>query len=118
MRLVGNVISVWLAGGLFLLFNIAMPRCFPGMRPHFCAPVLFKNFSRANAHGANLSCSCSLTAFLRCFFLDEDNFFNDLSVIVDTWLPQCATVHRTTALVMVTPALGLAPLAAFDLALH
>ncbi|EIB8210761.1 host cell division inhibitor Icd-like protein, partial [Escherichia coli] len=39
------------------------------------------------AHGANLSCSCSLTAFLRCFSLDEDNFFNDLSVIVDTCNP-------------------------------
>ncbi|HBD3080565.1 TPA: host cell division inhibitor Icd-like protein, partial [Escherichia coli] len=38
-------------------------------------------------HGANLSGSCSFTAFLRCFFLDEDNFFNDLSVIVDTCNP-------------------------------
>ncbi len=46
-----------------------------------------RNFSRANAHGANLSGSCSFTAFLRCFFLDEDNFFNDLSVIVDTCNP-------------------------------
>ncbi|EFH5182003.1 host cell division inhibitor Icd-like protein [Escherichia coli] len=46
-----------------------------------------RNCSRAKAHGANLSCSCSLTAFLRCFFLDEDNFFNDLSVIVDTCNP-------------------------------
>ncbi|EGO8353319.1 host cell division inhibitor Icd-like protein [Escherichia coli] len=44
-------------------------------------------FSRANAHGANLSGSCSFTAFLRCFFLDEDNFFNDLSVIVYTCNP-------------------------------
>ena len=57
-----------------------------------CAPIFvrlysLRNFSRTNAHGANLSCSCSLTAFLRCFFLDEDNFFNDLSVIVDTCNP-------------------------------
>ncbi|HDY2915830.1 TPA: host cell division inhibitor Icd-like protein [Escherichia coli] len=55
--------------------------------PIFVRLYSFKNFSRANAHGANLSCSCSLTAFLRCFFLDEDNFFNDLSVIVDTCNP-------------------------------
>ena len=57
-----------------------------------CGPIFvrlysLRNFSRTNAHGANLSCSCSLTAFLRCFFLDEDNFFNDLSVIVDTCNP-------------------------------
>lgn len=55
--------------------------------PIFVRLYSFKNFSRPNAHGANLSCSCSLTAFLRCFFLDEDNFFNDLSVIVDTCNP-------------------------------
>ena len=55
--------------------------------PIFVRLYSFKNFSRANAHGANLSCSCSLTAFLRCFFLDEDNFFNDLSVIVYTCNP-------------------------------
>lgn len=55
--------------------------------PIFVRLYSFKNFSRANAHGANLSCSCSLTTFLRCFFLDEDNFFNDLSVIVDTCNP-------------------------------
>ena len=46
-----------------------------------------RNFSRANAHGANFSGARSFTAFLRCFFLDEDNFFNDLSVIVDTCNP-------------------------------
>lgn len=51
-----------------------------------------RNFSRANEQGANLSCSCSLTAFLRCFFLDEDNFFNDLSVIVDT----CNSVRHSS----------------------
>ncbi|EJO7982245.1 host cell division inhibitor Icd-like protein [Escherichia coli] len=60
--------------------------------PIFVRLYSFKNFSRANAHGANLSCSCSLTAFLRCFFLDEDNFFNDLSVIVDT----CNPVHHSS----------------------
>lgn len=55
--------------------------------PIFVRLYSLRNFSRTNAHGANLSCSCSLTAFLRCFFLDEDNFFNDLSVIVDTCNP-------------------------------
>lgn len=53
-----------------------------------------RNFSRANEQGANLSCSCSLTAFLRCFFLDEDNFFNDLSVIVYT----CNPVRHSSSL--------------------
>ncbi|EIH6652253.1 host cell division inhibitor Icd-like protein [Escherichia coli] len=55
--------------------------------PIFVRLYSLRNFSRTNAHGANLSCSCSLTAFLRCFFLDEDNFFNDLSVIVYTCNP-------------------------------
>ncbi|EHH7638272.1 host cell division inhibitor Icd-like protein [Escherichia coli] len=55
--------------------------------PNFVRLYSLRNVSRTNAHGANLSCSCSLTAFLRCFFLDEDNFFNDLSVIVDTCNP-------------------------------
>ncbi len=64
-----------------------------------CGPIFvrlysLRNFSRANAHGANLSCSCSLTAFLRCFFLDEDNFFNDLSVIVYT----CNPVRHSSSL--------------------
>lgn len=86
--------------------SLASPYCdvFQVCDPIFVRLYSFKNFSRTNAHGANLSCSCSLTAFLRCFFLDEDNFFNDLSVIVDTCNP-VRTVHRTTALVMVTPAL-------------
>ncbi|HCO8535562.1 TPA: host cell division inhibitor Icd-like protein [Escherichia coli] len=57
--------------------------------PIFVRLYSLRNFSRTNAHGANLSCSCSLTAFLRCFFLDEDNFFNDLSVIVYTCNPVC-----------------------------
>ncbi len=65
--------------------------------PIFVRLYSFKNFSRANAHGANLSCSCSLTAFLRCFFLDEDNFFNDLSVIVDTCNPvRHSSPHHST----------------------
>lgn len=55
--------------------------------PIFVRLYSLRNCSRAKAHGANLSCSCSLTAFLRCFFLDEDNFFNDLSVIVYTCNP-------------------------------
>ncbi|EFL8223231.1 host cell division inhibitor Icd-like protein [Escherichia coli] len=55
--------------------------------PIFVRLYSLRNFSRTNAHGANLSGSCSFTAFLRCFFLDEDNFFNDLSVIVDTCNP-------------------------------
>lgn len=55
--------------------------------PIFVRLYSLRNFSRTNAHGANLSCSCSFTAFLRCFFLDEDNFFNDLSVIVYTCNP-------------------------------
>ncbi|EFI6093449.1 hypothetical protein G3813_002408, partial [Escherichia coli] len=62
------------------------------IRCHACNERIFLEyslmyFSRTNAHGANLSGSCSFTAFLRCFFLDEDNFFNDLSVIVDTCNP-------------------------------
>ncbi|EJA4364128.1 host cell division inhibitor Icd-like protein [Escherichia coli] len=62
------------------------------IRCHACNERIFleyslRYFSRINAHGANLSGSCSFTAFLRCFFLDEDNFFNDLSVIVDTCNP-------------------------------
>ncbi len=62
------------------------------IRCHACNERIFleyslRYFSRTNAHGANLSGSCSFTAFLRCFFLDEDNFFNDLSVIVDTCNP-------------------------------
>ncbi len=67
-----------------------------------CDPIFvrlypLRNVSRTKAHGANLSCSCSLTAFLRCFFLDEDNFFNDLSVIVDTCNPvrHSSPHHRT-----------------------
>ncbi|EEX2216298.1 host cell division inhibitor Icd-like protein [Escherichia coli] len=69
--------------------TLASPCCdvFQVCDPIFVRLYSFKNFSRTNAHGANLSCSCSLTAFLRCFFLDEDNFFNDLSVIVDTCNP-------------------------------
>lgn len=69
--------------------SLASPCCdvFQVYSPIFVRLYSFKNFSRTNAHGANLSCSCSLTAFLRCFFLDEDNFFNDLSVIVDTCSP-------------------------------
>ncbi|HAX5200378.1 TPA: host cell division inhibitor Icd-like protein [Escherichia coli] len=69
--------------------SLASPCCdvFQVCDPIFVRLYSFKNFSRTNAHGANLSCSCSLTAFLRCFFLDEDNFFNDLSVIVDTCNP-------------------------------
>lgn len=46
-----------------------------------------RNFSRANAHGANFSGARSFTAFLRCFFLDEANCFNVLSAIVDTCNP-------------------------------
>ncbi|EIK9075445.1 host cell division inhibitor Icd-like protein [Escherichia coli] len=62
------------------------------IRCHACNERIFleyslRYFSRTNAHGVNLSGSCSFTAFLRCFFLDEDNFFNDLSVIVDTCNP-------------------------------
>lgn len=64
------------------------------IRCHACNERIFleyslRYFSRTNAHGANLSSSCSFTAFLRCFFLDDDNFFNDLSVIVDTCNPVC-----------------------------
>ncbi|EES0510805.1 host cell division inhibitor Icd-like protein [Escherichia coli] len=69
--------------------SLASPCCdvFQVCDPIFVRLYSLRNFSRTNAHGANLSCSCSLTAFLRCFFLDEDNFFNDLSVIVDTCNP-------------------------------
>ncbi|HIA3018116.1 TPA: hypothetical protein ACWQBN_001232 [Escherichia coli] len=65
--------------------SLVSPCCdvFQACDPIFVRLYSLRNFSRTNAHGANLSCSCSLTAFLRCFFLDEDNFFNDLSVIVD-----------------------------------
>lgn len=62
--------------------------------PNFVRLYSLRNFSRANEQGANLSCSCSLTAFLRCFFLDEDNFFNDLSVIVYT----CNPVRHSSSL--------------------
>ncbi|EFJ3139548.1 host cell division inhibitor Icd-like protein [Escherichia coli] len=51
-----------------------------------------RNFSRANAHGANFSGARSFTAFLRCFFLDEANCFNVLSAIVDT----CNPVRRSS----------------------
>ncbi|EFD0308659.1 host cell division inhibitor Icd-like protein [Escherichia coli] len=69
--------------------SLASPCCdvFQVCDPIFVRLYSLRNLSRTNAHGANLSCSCSLTAFLRCFFLDEDNFFNDLSVIVDTCNP-------------------------------
>ncbi|HAX5240779.1 TPA: host cell division inhibitor Icd-like protein [Escherichia coli] len=69
--------------------SLTSPFCdvFQVCDPIFVRLYSLRNFSRTNAHGANLSCSCSLTAFLRCFFLDEDNFFNDLSVIVDTCNP-------------------------------
>ncbi|EHJ8073285.1 host cell division inhibitor Icd-like protein [Escherichia coli] len=69
--------------------SLASPCCdvFQVCDPIFVRLYSLRNFSRTNAHGANLSCSCSLTAFLRCFSLDEDNFFNDLSVIVDTCNP-------------------------------
>lgn len=71
--------------------SLASPCCdvFQVCDPIFVRLYSLRNFSRTNAHGANLSCSCSLTAFLRCFFLDEDNFFNDLSVIVYTCNPVC-----------------------------
>ncbi|MBV7076765.1 host cell division inhibitor Icd-like protein [Escherichia coli] len=74
--------------------SLASPCCdvFQVCDPIFVRLYSLRNLSRTNAHGANLSCSCSLTAFLRCFFLDEDNFFNDLSVIVDT----CNPVHRSS----------------------
>lgn len=74
--------------------SLASPYCdvFQVCDPIFVRLYSFKNFSRTNAHGANLSCSCSLTVFLRCFFLDEDNFFNDLSVIVDT----CNPMHHSS----------------------
>ncbi|EJX4553835.1 host cell division inhibitor Icd-like protein [Salmonella enterica] len=72
----------------------ASGQCFQSgsIRCHACNERIFleyslRYFSRTNAHGANLSGSCSFTAFLLCFFLDEDNFFNDLSVIVDTCNP-------------------------------
>ncbi|MCU0009935.1 icd-like protein, partial [Escherichia coli] len=76
--------------------SLASPYCdvFQVCDPIFVRLYSFKNFSRTNAHGANLSCSCSLTAFLRCFFLDEDNFFNDLSVIVYT----CNPVRHSSSL--------------------
>ncbi|EFO3250993.1 icd-like protein [Escherichia coli] len=69
--------------------SLVSPCCdvFQACDPIFVRLYSLRNFSRTNAHGANLSCSCSLTAFLRCFFLDEDNFFNDLSVIVNTCNP-------------------------------
>lgn len=69
--------------------SLASPCCdvFLVCDPIFVHLYSLRNFSRTNAHGANLSCSCSLTAFLRCFFLDEDNFFTDLLVIVDTCNP-------------------------------
>lgn len=69
--------------------SLVSPCCdvFQACDPIFVRLYSLRNFSRTNAHGANLSCSCSLTAVLRCFFLDEDNFFNDLSVIVDTCNP-------------------------------
>lgn len=69
--------------------SLASPCCdvFLVCDPIFVRLYSLRNFSRTNAHGANLSCSCSLTAFWRCFFLDEDNFFNDLLVIVDTCNP-------------------------------
>ena len=69
--------------------SLASPCCdvFQVCDPIFVRLYSLRNFSRTNAHGANLSGSCSFTAFLRCFFLDEDNFFNDLSVIVDTCNP-------------------------------
>ncbi|HDD9151147.1 TPA: host cell division inhibitor Icd-like protein [Escherichia coli] len=61
-------------------------------RCHVCNERIFleyslRYFSRANAHGANFSGARSFTAFLRCFFLDEANCFNVLSVIVDTCNP-------------------------------
>lgn len=63
-----------------------------------------RNFSRANEQGANLSCSCSLTAFLRCF-----SWMRIISLMIcqSSYIPVtlCATVHHSTALVMVTPAL-------------
>ncbi|HBB9787965.1 TPA: host cell division inhibitor Icd-like protein [Escherichia coli] len=76
--------------------SLASPCCdvFQVCDPIFVRLYSLRNFSRTNAHGANLSCSCSLTAFLRCFFLDEDNFFNDLSVIVYT----CNPVRHSSSL--------------------
>ncbi|EEY5704189.1 host cell division inhibitor Icd-like protein [Escherichia coli] len=66
-------------------------------RCHVCNERIFleyslRYFSRANAHGANFSGARSFTAFLRCFFLDEANCFNVLSVIVDT----CNPVRRSS----------------------
>ena len=61
--------------------------CCHACNEHIFLEYSLRYFSRTNAHGANLSGSCSFTAFLRCFFLDEDNFFNNLSVIVDTCNP-------------------------------
>lgn len=76
--------------------SLTSPFCdvFQVCDPIFVRLYSLRNFSRTNAHGANLSCSCSLTAFLRCFFLDEDNFFNDLSVIVYT----CNPVRHSSSL--------------------
>lgn len=68
-------------------------------RCHVCNERIFleyslRYFSRANAHGANFSGARSFTAFLRCFFLDEANCFNVLSVIVDT----CNPVRHSSSL--------------------
>lgn len=49
--------------------SLVSPCCdvFQACDPIFVRLYSLRNFSRTNAHGANLSCSCSLTAFLRCF---------------------------------------------------
>lgn len=74
--------------------SLASPYCdvFQVCDSIFVRLYSLRNFSRANAHGANFSGARSFTAFLRCFFLDEANCFNVLSAIVDT----CNPVRRSS----------------------
>ncbi len=75
-----------------MLFNIAMPRCFPGMRSHFCAPVLFKELLKGKAHGANLSDSCSI--FLRRLFRAGDGVLVDSLLVI---LCTCKAMRRSSS---------------------
>ncbi|MVX87283.1 host cell division inhibitor Icd-like protein [Escherichia coli] len=53
-----------------------------------------RNFSRANAQGANLSDSCSCAIFLRCpFSVCDGVFFNSLSFMVST----CIAMRRSSS---------------------
>lgn len=80
--------------GLLSVCFLVIHQPFCSLRCHTCNGRVFlysfRNFSRANAHGANLSDSDSCAIFLRRFFLiGDDVFINSLSFMVLSCKAMC-----------------------------